>query len=287
MPAIGDSSSVLDSGRTLPQHQALLTLLVDRIADPSVEEYRWLDIACGRGQVVASATRALSRGLAAKIRFLACDINDDYLKEALQRAKALFGSADRLLCEVRDIEQLLVTRPKYDLITMTNAAHEIEPRELASLLVTCMCRTTPNGICFFYDMESLPEFELGAIPWRPSDIEKVFGAVFEVVGLPKHLISVQQWEHRSCNGWSVALNRRYWNIEDDTLDGARDEMVDAAAKAITAILFARMTELHLTLETLCLTGCRDDETRKRAGFMSAQFWAVTRAIGLNTPRDAE
>jgi ubiquinone/menaquinone biosynthesis C-methylase UbiE len=36
----------------LTQHQAALTLLQRLLADPGVSQLNWLDLACGKGQII-------------------------------------------------------------------------------------------------------------------------------------------------------------------------------------------------------------------------------------------
>ena len=52
MSIIGDSSAVLEFARMLPQHQAAITLLSSLLQNPQVDKFYWLDLACGKGQII-------------------------------------------------------------------------------------------------------------------------------------------------------------------------------------------------------------------------------------------
>ncbi len=50
---IADSRAVLLPGRVLPQHQTAVSLVKVMTQDPLIKRIRWLDLACGRGQIFA------------------------------------------------------------------------------------------------------------------------------------------------------------------------------------------------------------------------------------------
>jgi hypothetical protein len=60
MGAIADSDAVHDIRRILPQHQSALTLLNSKLQNPAVQSFRWLDLACGKGQIISQLEENLS-----------------------------------------------------------------------------------------------------------------------------------------------------------------------------------------------------------------------------------
>ncbi|MCX7004774.1 MAG: hypothetical protein NTV22_16085 [bacterium] len=60
MSAIADSDAAHDIRKILPQHQSALTLLNGRLQNPAVTAVHWLDVACGRGQIIAQLNDNLS-----------------------------------------------------------------------------------------------------------------------------------------------------------------------------------------------------------------------------------
>jgi hypothetical protein len=66
MDALADSKAFRDNDRVLPQHQAALLLLQKMLADPKVLSVKWLDLACGRGQILIG----INDGLPPRLRGL-------------------------------------------------------------------------------------------------------------------------------------------------------------------------------------------------------------------------
>ena len=52
MGSIADSSAVFTK-KVLPQHHTAITLLGQLLAAPAAEHIAWLDLACGKGQILA------------------------------------------------------------------------------------------------------------------------------------------------------------------------------------------------------------------------------------------
>lgn len=82
---IGDSSAVLEFERMLPQHQAAITLLSSLLQNPQVDKFYWLDLACGKGQIISQLNENLTIENRKKIIYHGYDINVDYLKELNKR----------------------------------------------------------------------------------------------------------------------------------------------------------------------------------------------------------
>ena len=82
MPGIADSHAVLDEDKLLSQHQAALTLLQHRLADPDVARFSWLDLACGKGQIFSQLESNLSPKLRSKIFYYGYDPNSEEVRRA-------------------------------------------------------------------------------------------------------------------------------------------------------------------------------------------------------------
>jgi len=136
LPAISNSSAFRNAERVLPQHQAALTLLQARLSTPGIQVLSWLDLACGRGQILVSLEDNLSAEARAKIDYWAFDLDQDYARETQKTAERLsFASLQSKVGDLSDFDQLLPTNARYDFITLTNTVHEIDPARLAGLLV--------------------------------------------------------------------------------------------------------------------------------------------------------
>ena len=94
--------------RILAQHQAALTLLQARLPTPGVPNLRWLDLACGRGQIIISLHENLSLDARGRIEFWAYDVDQHFAREThTPAALALAASAPIL---PRTVEELLAAK---------------------------------------------------------------------------------------------------------------------------------------------------------------------------------
>ena len=89
MTTIADSSAFKDRDRILAQHQAVLTLLQARLSTPRLPIFRWLDLACGRGQIIVSLHENLSTDARARIEFWAYDVDQRFALETRKTAESL------------------------------------------------------------------------------------------------------------------------------------------------------------------------------------------------------
>jgi hypothetical protein len=53
MTKLRDSKAILDTERLLTQHQAIITIIQGLLGNPALTEYKWLDLACGKGQIIS------------------------------------------------------------------------------------------------------------------------------------------------------------------------------------------------------------------------------------------
>jgi SAM-dependent methyltransferase len=154
MSSIADSDALLDSQRVLPQHQAALTLLQQRVANPHCARVRWLDLACGRGQIIVDLERNLSSEARSKIEYCGYDVNETFARETRKIADRLgMASVSITIGHLNDFTKLFPPSTLFDFITLTNTVHEVLPEDLAAVLVQCLLRINDNGTLFVYDME--------------------------------------------------------------------------------------------------------------------------------------
>ena len=88
MTSIGDSDAIHDRERLFVQHQAALTLLQGALADPDLQEYRWLDLACGKGQIIVHLEANIPPQARAKILYHGFDVDNQYARFAEQTAES-------------------------------------------------------------------------------------------------------------------------------------------------------------------------------------------------------
>ena len=279
MPAISNSSAFRNAERVLPQHQAALTLLQARLSTPGIQVLSWLNLACGRGQILVSLEDNLSAEARAKIDYWAFDLDQDYARETQKTAERLsFASLQSKVGDLSDFDQLLPTNARYDFITLTNTVHEIDPARLAGLLVSCIVRLTDTGTLFIYDMEQVKPPELGAVPWSRDDIKRLVRCMLDALGATAYRPEVGLWNHRSCNGWNVQLERQHLGISPTDVVGRVDTATDATREEVSHLLEQRLVECRATLERLTQYGAETVEEQEDKERLLYEFWALSRAM---------
>src|SRR5262245_60449374 len=210
MLELADSHAVLDVDRLLSQHQAALTLLQQRLANPDVARFSWLDLACVKGQIFSMLYGNLIASLRSKIVYFGYDINVDYGRITERRATQLaFQDAKVLIGELVRFSQIVSDGLLFDFVTLTNTIHEIEPNNLAAILFDALARLSKHGLLFVYDMEQLPTPELGAVPWKSSEIETVVGSLLSSIGVKDYSPPVGHWKHRTVSGWNLQIENEH------------------------------------------------------------------------------
>lgn len=280
MPGIAASSAVLDPDRLLSQHQAALTLLQQRLADPAVAKFLWLDLACGKGQIFSQLDSNLSAALRSKIVYIGYDLNVDYGRITESRAKQLaFQYAKVLVGELPYFPQMVDENLTFDFVTLTNTIHEIEPDKLAAILFDAIARLRNDGLLFVYDMEQLPSPELGAVPWKSSEIETVVGVLLSTMGVRNYVPPVGHWKHKTVGGWNLQIQYGHIVHEAPDFRRRRAEVVAAVSAKIRDILQNRLRTCAEALQSLTRYGSTTGTEREQEIAGLYEFWALQRALG--------
>ena len=77
---LADSDAESDDGRVFAQHQAILTVVHGILDGFNEPVYRWLDLACGKGQIIAHLDKHLEAPARSKIAYHALDASNEFLK---------------------------------------------------------------------------------------------------------------------------------------------------------------------------------------------------------------
>lgn len=280
MPSLAASSAEFAVDRIWPQHQAVLTLIKDRVEDPHKDSFKWLDLGCGRGQILANIGRVLSRDSCSKIQYTGFDVVQDHCLQAEKFAKDLFADAQIQVCDIEKFELYLGTDELFDAVTLTNTVHEITPEQVAATFVAALCRVNGDGFVFMYDMESLPRLELGAVPWLGKEIEHVFHRLLESAGETIYLPTVSTWPHKSCVGWNLQINRNHLQIPTETLNSRRVVMESGASQIIRELLAKRLLDIHQALTVASRYGLESGEEHTEIQRLTYDFWAIARVLGF-------
>lgn len=223
MESIADSNALQNPDKLLPQHQSALTLLQSRLSNPATPNVKWLDLACGRGQMLLGLKRNLSDEARAKIDYYAYDINEKYAKETKRVANELgFANYTVKVGDLCDFNKILNSGVLFDFITLTNTVHEVSPTNLSTIILDCLFRLEETGTLFLYDMEKITPPELGAIPWTRDEVKKIVYSVLSSLGVSNYKPEVGQWHHRTCNAWNVQLERQFFGIQNEDANQRRD-----------------------------------------------------------------
>ena len=278
MNSIADSDAYFNPERMLVQHQAALTLLQGMLANPAQGELQWLDVACGRGQIIAHLKDVLSDNHRQKIHYFGYDIDNAHSRIAKQTAEGL--SLGAVNFEIGNLSRFHETVPQgqtFDFITLTNTVHEIHPTNLAEIIFNCVSRLSSDGCFFVYDMDQLPSAELGAVLWSASEIKSIVATMCAALGAGKYEPAVGQWQHRSCNGWNIQIQRPHLQIEAD-ISGLKTDVVSATAKRIQDLVVEKIKQTKSALESLTQYGAETgDEASAKEAYLY-DYWALTRAL---------
>lgn len=281
MPAINESSAIYLPNRMLSQHQAVLTLIKSRIESPELNKLNWLDLACGQGQIIANCEYIFSPECCRKIEYTCVDAIQKYCLQAELIARKVFYDAKPIVCDIDKCFELKELKEKFfDIITLTNSVHEMTPQQIANIFVTSISKLKQEGLMFIYDMESLQNPELGAIPWEGKDIEKVFHDVFRAAGVSAYFPTVAIWPHKTCKGWNIQIERKYLKIPQRTLESKRVQMLDVASKGIQDILERKLIKIHRALSSAARYGLDVGEEQKEIVELLYEYWAISRALNI-------
>jgi SAM-dependent methyltransferase len=255
MTGIADSSAEL-TNRVFPQHQAAITLLGQILADPNIQQIDWLDVGCGKGQILAQLDDNIpNKDARARISYCGYDLENSYSKAVEKKANELgLRSVEVTIGEMQHFANIFPVERKFLFVSFTNTIHELNPRFLPSLVINLILRLAPEGILYIYDMESLSKPELGAVTWDGNDFKTLLILIFEQYGCAIPLLTVQRWNHSSCSGWSVSINRKHLGITDDLVANKMQEVIASAADKVNVILGQKIEKITEELERLTVSG---------------------------------
>lgn len=278
MSVLGDSSAVLEFEKMLPQHQAAITLLNSMLQNPNVEKVYWLDLACGKGQIISQLCENLAFDSRKKIVYQGYDINVEYSKLVTKIASELnFEDYNVAIGDLSLFDSVLPEDMTFDFITCTNVTHEIHPQKFFQIIWGTIKRLNDNGQLFVYDMESLSDPELGALPLKGTDIKRIFDAILKLAG-STFKVSPSTWTHRTCKGWSLVINRSYLDINSSCFDNNASEILISLRNEIQDVLNEKLEECTRVLRILTEYGAEtfDEEEQKKTALY--EFWALHKAL---------
>lgn len=281
MVANADSHSLFTPERIWSQHQAVLTLINGALADPKRDAFSWLDLGCGKGQIIAQVQEnVFSPNLRRKITYLGFDIEqNDARNTIVTAAKNELKDASVTIGDMADFPKLIDATKHFNLITITNTLHELRPRDLCSVLFEAAMRLMPDGVLYVYDMEALTPPELGAVTWNARDVSAIFLAIFGETGIKEDSLGLQRWLHSTTTGWSVQLTRANLLVDDNALAKLHDSAIHAGSDATKKIVTSKLADAERALEaiTLARTELSEEEQESEQRNLRS-FWSLSRAL---------
>lgn len=280
MSVLADSDAVQDHERQFAQHQAILTIVQGVLNNPAIAEFCWLDLACGKGQIITHLDVNLGDKARKKIRYFGYDIQPDHTRLAEERAEGLgLKSLNFKHGDLSAFSKLYPADCSFDLITLTNTVHEVAPQSVASLLMDAIERLSDRGLLFVYDMESLPVPELGAVTWTRSEVKDLLATLISTLGVTEYEPEPGQWRHKSCYGWNVQLERRFIPLTPDILRVRAATAIAATEARIQILMSNKLATCSASLESITKYGTETEQENADKIALLFQFWALVRARG--------
>jgi len=277
MAVINDSDAYLNKDRLLAQHQAALSLLQGKLDKPGLTDLIWLDLGCGKGQIIVNLEHNIGDDARTKISYSAFDIIEEHLSITLKKAESLkFKNSNGKIGDISDFPNLFPVGNKYDFITLTNSIHEFSPLLIPDILFESIVRLSSTGLLFVYDMESLPSLELGAITWTREEIHELLKSFFKHFDIQGYSPTPGRWNHSSCFGWNIQLSREYINVTDEELTVKKVLAIELTKQDIVTILKRKLDECEKSLESITKHGAETDEEEKSKQKLLYDFWSLNR-----------
>lgn len=136
---------------------------------------KWLDLCCGNGNILAQIDKTI-REKVSKVEYYGFDIDKGNVDEC---KKIIFSKKlDQRLAKVKVDVVNLDSSPipgdgDYDIITLLNVMHEINPFNIFPLLRKALDRCQKDGVVVIVDMIDLPHLEWGAVTWSTEHLKAV------------------------------------------------------------------------------------------------------------------
>jgi len=273
-----DAEAVLDRSRLLSQHQAAIVLLQQRVSQPQQTRVRWLDLACGRGQIIASLHENLTDEARRSLEYYAYDLNEPFTRSARRMAERLdLARVDVKIGALHDFSQFYERGFHFDFITLTNTLHEISPEALAQVLVDGVLRLHEAGDLFLYDLECVTPNELGAVPWTRDEAKAFVHVLTEKLAGNHYRPEVGKWTHRTTTAWNVTISKA--KMGGGRLEENRTAAIDGVTAEVRRLLKDKLGRCVRALETLTTCGRETQEEEAQEVRLLYEYWAVTRALG--------
>lgn len=273
--SIADSDSI-GIEKILVPHSTAISILSYLLSNFEKKEFKWLDLACGKGQILIQLGDNLDGNYRNILNITLVDIDNNALREATKIADDL--ELKNYSQEVYYLNEYCTQKLKeeeFDFITLINSIHEIKPKEIATVLIKSIIGLKENGFFYLFDQEILPdkELELGAITWTSFEIVQMFNEFFKQCNFD-YSITSNKWNHSKNTSWSVQINRNKINIDNKTL-------LDSIPKMENIIKGMLESKIDIVKKALLSTTNNGEKTELEDGNKIRNlydFWAMNLAL---------
>lgn len=238
-----ESDTMYDQNVSLEQHETACDLVKEIAIRDEDNDILWLDIACGKGQILTTLLSECSQSILSRIIYCAFDECKNYVKETKINASSI-GIGDHCI-EICTISEFIKSFAQQDrrnecnnisISTAINMLHEISPKIIPDLIMCILDQLKFGGLLFLYDNEELLEPEDNAITFRLKEIEDIFNIIEEVA-----ISSSSYEEEPGFPSWGVVAYNQTWSCRD-TLKERRRLLKEDMNNKIRELLYVKLGE---------------------------------------------
>jgi len=271
---IADSDSIQIDTILVP-HSNAISLLTHLLNNKKEGNVSWLDLACGKGQILNQLGDNLDKYYRGKIDLHLVDLNNESLRCATDVAHKLgLNSIDDHVSDICKYCTEALPENTLDFITFINTFHEIKPSELASVIISCLCALKDDGVFYLFDQEELTEKELGAVTWSSVEVSTIINDFFKECELDC-CVYANKWNHKAISSWSIQVQKI--NIKNEK-NSVLKEKQEFLADLIKATLQSKTDINKKALLTLTRFGGSTDNESENKIQNLFDYWALNQAM---------
>ena len=135
---------------------------------------KWLDLCCGNGNILSQISDTIG-DRSSSIYYHGLDIDIKYVNKCnkIIKNKQLNEKLAYVKIEVHDITKPFKSDVKFDIITLLNVLHEINPFNIISIFKNALVNSKQNGLLLIVDMCELPHLEWKSITWSRDTLSQI------------------------------------------------------------------------------------------------------------------
>lgn len=267
---------VYEQGKLFSEHRHTLTLL-DTALRPSTADLRWLDLCCGRGQILNNLNDGLPPEFINRIDYVGYDAEPAIIEDAKNTAAELTLRSSRFFIgDISKFKDFLPPGSEYDFVTCLNTVHEVLPAGLIDILINGILILSPNGSLHVYDLESLSDLELGAIPLQRYEVQEILSEFQRLTD--SNNLFVASFPHSTCSGWSFTITRNQIGFPNPRIQTEEEQIRKALTDKVEDLLQRRLQDCRLRLEAYCKDKKNPREKRGEVTQALNEYWALLRAL---------